>query len=120
MPSVVIRLDPARLTDPDIEMRYEIPDMLAERSGGLVESEGYDYEPEGAMQIYLDTADVGRAVPYVIALLENERLHGNHLARAAQVGICEAYTAEALEFQIVYPQGVHGVIHVPPKVRSTP
>jgi hypothetical protein len=117
MPSVVIRIDPARLTDPDADLRYELPDMLSERSGGLVESEGYDYEPEGVMQIYLDTADADLAVRHVITLLENEHLRGNHLARAAQIGVSEAYTAEACEFQIVYPRGVEGVIHVPPKVQ---
>jgi len=115
MPSMVIRIDPARLTDPDADLRHEIPDLLAERSGGLVEAEGYDYEPEGVMQIYLDTADVDLAVPHVIFLLETERLHGNHLAKAAQIGVSEAYTSEASEFQIVYPRGLAGVILVPPR-----
>jgi hypothetical protein len=112
LPSIVIRLDPARLQNPDLDLRYEIPDRLAVATGGLVDGDGYDYEEGGALQIYLDTADLELAVPRVVAFLENESLHGNHLAAAAQVGVSDS-AASALEFRLVYPAGVEGVI-VPP------
>jgi hypothetical protein len=114
MPSMVIRLDPEKLAQPDLDLRYEIPDLLAQRSGGLILDDGYDYEPQGnAMQIYLRTTDLDSAVPQVVKFLETERLHGNHLAAAAQVGISEAEAAAATEFRVVYPPGGSGVI-LPP------
>jgi hypothetical protein len=113
LPSLVIRLDPARLQDPHPDLRYEIPDRLAFATGGLVDGDGYDYEEGGVMQIYLDTADLGLAVPRVALFLESERLHGNHLAAAAQIGVSDSEAASAVEFRIVYPAGSDGTI-VPP------
>lgn len=114
MASIVIRLDPAKLENPDADLRYEIPDRLARRSGGLIRDDGYDYESnEDVMQIYLKTADLALALPQVVAFLETERLHGNQLALAAQVGISESDASAAAEFRVVFPPGASGVI-LPP------
>ena len=116
MPSMVIRIEPDKLQDADLDLRYEIPDLLAERSGGLIKDDGYDYEPHGnAMQIYLRTLDLDSAVPQVVAFLETERLHGNHLSDAAQVGISEAEASATKQFRVVYPAGASGFI-LPPAV----
>jgi hypothetical protein len=114
MPSIVIRLDPEKLQNPNLDLRYDIPDLLAERSAGLIKEDGYDYEPHGdAMQIYLSTSDLNSAVPRVVAFLETEHLYGNHLAHGAQVGISEADGSDAREFRVVYPPGASGLI-LPP------
>ena len=111
MPSIVIRLDPSRLQDPDLDLRYEIPDLLVTRSGGLIKDDGYDYEPEGnALRIYLRTPDLNSAVRQVITFLEKEHLHGNHLADAAQVGISEAAASARQEYRVVYPPKTSGSI----------
>jgi hypothetical protein len=114
MPSIVIRLDPEGLQNPDADLRYELPDLLAERSGGLMKADGYDYEPDcNAMQIYLRTSDVGSAVSQIVEFLETESLHGNRLAEAAQVGVNESEASLVREYRIVYPPGSSGVIAVP-------
>jgi hypothetical protein len=111
MPSIMIRLDPSRLHDPDLDLRYEIPDLLVTRSAGLIKDDGYDYEPEGnALRIYLRTSDLNSAVPQVITFLEKEHLHGNHLADAAQVGISEAAASATKEYRMVYPPEISGSI----------
>ena len=111
MPTIVIRLDPAKLQNPDLDLRYDIPDMLAERSGGLIADGGYDYETAGdAMHIYLRASDVSAALPHVLSLIETERVHDNALAPAAQVGVSEADAENAVEFRVVYPLGAAGVI----------
>ena len=114
MASIVIRLDPEKLEHSDLDLRYEIPDHLARRSAGLIKDDGYDYESHGnAMQIYLQTPDLGSAVPQVISFLETEPLHGNLLAHAAQVGISESDASATSEFRVVYPPGTSGVIMPP-------
>jgi len=114
VPAIVIRLDPEKLEHADLDLRYEIPDQLAQRSAGLIENDGYDYESSSnAMQIYLQTPDLDTALPQVISFLETEHLHGNRLAHAAQVGISESDASAAREFRVVYPPGSSGVI-VPP------
>jgi hypothetical protein len=114
MASIVIRLDPGLLKNPDADLRYEIPDLISERSGGLVEASGYDYEPDGnAMQIYLETSDIRSAIELIIQFLENEHLHGNDLSRGAQIGVNESESPVATEFTIVYPPGSSGVVLAP-------
>ncbi|HEY0591021.1 MAG TPA: hypothetical protein VGE86_03555 [Thermoanaerobaculia bacterium] len=114
MPSIVIRLDPELLDDPNLDLRYRIPDMIAARSSGLVAGDGYDYEEEtDAMQIYLQAADLDAALPLVIAFLRTEHLFGNDLASAATVGISDADAVDTTEFRAVFPESASGVIRVP-------
>ncbi len=111
MPSIVIRLDPAKLDNPDLDLRYDIPDLLAQRSDGVISDDGYDYEVEGgAMHIYLATTDNTRALPFVLTLLLEDRLHGNRLADAATVAVSDVPAVDALEFRVVYPAGNNEVI----------
>jgi hypothetical protein len=117
--SIVIRLDPAKLENPDADLRYEIPDRLAQRSAGLIQDDGYDYESSGdVMQIYLKTADLDSALLQVVAFLETEGLHGNQLARAAEVGVSESDASAATEFRLAYPPGKSGVILPPAALGS--
>ena len=54
MPSIVIRIRPGDLTEPDLDIRYKIPDLLKERSKGLLVDYGYDFEIKtDAIQIFL-------------------------------------------------------------------
>ena len=114
MPSIVIRLDPGKLANPDADLRYEVPDLLAARSDGVLADDGYDYETDGdAMQIYLRTADIERGLAMVIEFVEAERLHGNDLTAAVTVGISDEPGPVATAFRIVYPRGIVGTIVVP-------
>jgi hypothetical protein len=115
VPSILIRLDPAKLSRVTADVRYEIPARLAERAHALIQEDGYDYEPAGAMQIYLRTSDVTRALPVVVALLETEPFDGEVLAPAAQVGVSDADAIDTTAFRIVYPPGAAGSIVPPPR-----
>ena len=119
MPSIVIRLDPTQLADPDLDMRYEIPDLLAQRSGGLIADDGYEYETydldsPNALLIFLKTPNIESALPHVLSLIEKDRLCGNDLAPASIVGVSEQNAPEATEYRVVFPAGASPVL----KVRS--
>ena len=105
MPSILIRLDPGRMENPDTDLRYVVPDRLAETSNGVLKGNGYDYE-EGtdAMHLYLSTDDLAAALPFVIDLLENEMIYGNRLADAARVGTsADDIVESADDFRVAYP-----------------
>lgn len=105
MPSVLIRLDPRRMENPDTDLRYVVPDRLAEVSSGILTDSGYDYE-EGtdAMLIYLSTDNLDAALPFVIELLENKIVHQNRLALSAKVGTSPLdQTERPADFTVVYP-----------------
>jgi hypothetical protein len=110
MPSLVIRLDPAKLARATADVRYEIPARLAARSHGLIQEDGYDYEPGDAMQIYLRTSDLARALPMVVALLENERFDGELLTPAAEVGVSDVEAIDTKAFRVVFPAAATGFI----------
>ena len=117
MPTLVLRVDPARLDNPEADLHLEIPDRLVERAHGLLADDGHDYEPEGSLQIYLSTADPERALRGIVELLEEGPFHGNDLAAAVVVGVSPLDVSEALEFEVVYPRRRSGTIQRP--ARST-
>ena len=51
MASLVIRLDPQCLDNPDADIRYRLLDLVAERSRGVINNDGYDYVGEGPLLI---------------------------------------------------------------------
>ncbi len=116
MPTIVIRLDPARLANPDLDLRYLLPDLAVERSGGMLGDEGYDYEetpgaPDDAspaLLIFLGASDPGAGIRHVLELLEGTRLLGNDLRDGTRVGVSEQAPADATRFEIVYPRPAAG------------
>ena len=73
MPTVAIQLDPSRLTNPDLDIRYVLPDQLEEDSASAVSDDGYDYgRTSDRLTLFLRTADLAVAVPIVLGTLENE------------------------------------------------
>jgi hypothetical protein len=104
MATVVVRLDPRRLDTPDADIRYALPDLLAERSGGLVTDDGYDYAGEGSLLVlFLQAAEVEPAVACVLDVVQNVRVLGNDLRPAAVVAL-----ARGTEFEVVYPLNFAG------------
>ena|SRR5262245_23751557 len=101
MYSIVIKLDPHRLANPNLDLRYVLPDFLEERSGGLVRDDGYDYgEKTEAMLVYVTTAHLAEALQIIIDVVENVEVMGNRLQDAVIVAV-----GEYDHYQVVYPPG---------------
>jgi hypothetical protein len=80
MHTIILKFFPARLTNPDLDLRYILPDLLVKKSGGLIEDGGYDYEAEtDTMLIYLLTEDLERAVSCITDVVEKTQVLGNDL-----------------------------------------
>ena len=104
MASIQIRLDPGRLENPDLDIRYLLPDLLTERSGGGITDDGYDYVgKENYLVLFLQTGEVDSAVACVVDVIENTRILGNDLRPAAVVAL-ERDGAR----RVVYPPGFEG------------
>ena len=55
-------------------MRYTLPDLLVERSDGVIESDGYDYVgPSNAMVVFLRLAILDRAKSCIADVIANVR-----------------------------------------------
>lgn len=86
MPTLTIRLDPRDLPNPDADIRYELPDLLKQRSKGAIRPDGYDYDENHVMTLFLEVEDVDEALQLVRRVLATERVLGNLLDGVAIVG----------------------------------
>ena len=99
MATLAVRLDPQRLDNPDADIRYRLPDLLADRSGGVLRDDGYDYVGEGPLLLlFLQASELESAIACVHDVIENARVLDNDLRPAAAVAI-----KRSSGWEVVYP-----------------
>jgi hypothetical protein len=82
----VITLDPGKCQNPDLDIRYLLPEAIVAVSPGVISSIGYDYE-EGTknLLIYLESSDGPRAKAIISQFIETREILGNKLSICAKV-----------------------------------
>lgn len=116
MQTIIIKLDAQKLMNPDLDMRYTVPDYIETYTDGVVTDNGYDYVNESGTElaIWLDTADAAAQVQNVIHCLKTKRFCGNDLSQTAQIYISEkdcAALADSTEVSFT-PNSSEG-LHLP-------
>ena len=104
MQTILITLDSEKMDNPDLDIRYLLPDRIDEYTEGAVTDNGYDYLDGDVMAIWLETEDAAGNVEKVIKLIESEEILENDLRKAAVVYISEEDCAELGQCQKVYPK----------------
>ena len=110
MATIIVQLDPAKLRNPDLDIRYALPDLIVERSGGQLTDAGYDYVGEGAtpcLLLFLSAEDADALLPVVLEVLKVERVLENDLSDVA-VAI-----EDGEDFRVVHPWGFRGTFRRP-------
>jgi len=105
MTSIVIKLSSRTLPNPDLDLRYLIPDLLKERSQETIKDDGYDYGPNDSSNLYLflTTDNPEKAVTCITEVVERETVLDNRLADHVVVAIREGES-----FKVVYPESYDG------------
>jgi len=111
MQTIVILLDPAKLKNPDLDLRYIIPDRIEEISDGIIQDNGYDYIDNdndvcgsNKLGIWLETESANENYPVIIKLFKEEKFLGNDLSLSAEIYISEKDTEVNLEnCTLVFP-----------------
>ena len=103
MQTIIITLDSERMDNPDLDIRYLLPDRIDEYTEGAVTDNGYDYLDNDIMGIWMETEDAAGNVEKVIQLIESETILENDLTKAACVYISEEDCAELEQCRKVYP-----------------
>jgi|SRR5687767_246833 hypothetical protein len=85
MATIIIRLDPTKLENPDLDLRYVLPSTLEKASGGLVRDDAYDYDDDDVMLVFLETEQPTEALELVHRFLRDEMVLGNHLADKVEI-----------------------------------
>ena len=98
---IAIQLDPNLLESPEADLRYALPDLLNERSGGHIQDAGYVGD-QPLMIVYLQARDSDRDLATVLDVIRNVCVLGNDL-QSAVVGLMHDK-----KFNVVYPEGFRG------------
>ena len=110
MQTIILLLNPGRLTNPDMDLRYLLPDRIEEVSGSRSLDNGYDFldaekgQPGPLMGIWLTSVDAQANWPIVLDLLRSEQFKGNDLSKSAQIYISQRDTDELENCTLVFPQ----------------
>ena len=104
MQTIIITLDSRKMDNPDLDIRYILPDRIDEYTDGQITDNGFDYITGDIMGIWLETEDASENVDKVISLIESEEILDNNLSRAAEVFISEEECAELEQCKRVYPE----------------
>jgi hypothetical protein len=100
----MIQLNPQTMGNPDLDIRYALPDLLAERSNGMIKDDGYDYVGDPlVMMLFLEVSDVEKASALIMDVVENVRVLDNDLRSAAVVAVQDGATT-----RVVYPAAYAG------------
>ena len=106
MAAIVISMDSRKMENPDLDIRYILPDRIEEWSGGAVTDDGYDYVDEDGhiLAVWLDTEDAEGWWPKVVELLKTEQFMDNDLSQSALVLISEESGADYDQCRQVWPE----------------
>ena len=103
MQTILIVLDSEKMDNPDLDIRYLLPDRIQEYTDGQIVDNGYDYLDNDEMGIWLDTDDAEQNVEKVIELIKSEQILDNDLSRATEIYISEEDCATLDQCRKVYP-----------------
>jgi hypothetical protein len=102
--TVVLRIDPRRLTNPSWSLRHELADVLFERSGALIRNSGYNKSSDGqALLLYLRAERLMESLPCIEEVIEHTRVLDNDLRPAVVVSV-----QRPGGYDVVYPPGFAG------------
>lgn len=104
MQTIIITLDSRKMDNPDMDIRYILPDRIDEYTDGQIADNGFDYITGDIMGIWLETENASENVDKVISLIESEEILDNDLSRAAEVFVSEEECAELEQCKRVYPE----------------
>lgn len=95
MQTIIILLNPGKLTNPNTDLCYHVPDRIEQVFDGLIQSSGYDFidAEEGQsgplLCIWLQTQNARRNWKMIQDLFEKETFDDNSLSACVEIYISE-------------------------------
>ncbi|MDE7308642.1 MAG: hypothetical protein K2N61_08310 [Lachnospiraceae bacterium] len=102
--TIIVKLDAQKMENPDLDIRYKLPDRIEEVTKGRISDNGYDYLSDTVLGIWLEADNAEEDVKEVIELIKKEKFLKNDLSQTAEIVISEKETAEVEECRRVYPE----------------
>lgn len=96
MQTIIIKLDSRKMENPDLDIRYTLPDRLEKITG--IYDNGYDYITEYELGIWLETENAEKMFSVVAEIIRND----SNL-KSAEIYISDNENAELNECKKIYP-----------------
>ncbi len=92
MQTIIVKLSPEKLTNPDLDLRYDIPETLEKATDGAISDNGYDYLSDGSIGVWLSTENAQQSYPRVVEVFRKQKFLDNDLSQSAEIFISEKDT----------------------------
>lgn len=104
MQTIVIKLDPTLLTNPDLDLRYDVPEAIEQYTNGKIVERGYDYleDKNNSMAIWLGCDDASTAYLDVLTCFKQQKILGNDLTPCVEIYISEEEDADFNQCKLVH------------------
>ena len=103
MQTIVIVLDSTKMANPDLDIRYILPERIEEYTNNSIKDNGYDYLSDTELGLWLETDDSANNVEKIIQLIKIETFLENDLSNVADIFVSEEESAEMEHCIKVYP-----------------
>lgn len=102
MQTILIVLNSEKLENPDLDIRYELPDKLERYTNNEIYDNGYDHLTDTELGIWLETQSAKENYGKVMEFFNEHMVCGNDLSGTAKVYISEKEAAQLEECTLVY------------------
>lgn len=104
MQTIVVKLDPALLANPDLDLRYEIPEAIEIYTQGKIVERGYDYleDENNSMTIWLGCDDASVAYLEVLECFKEQKILDNDLTQCVKIYISAEEDADFSQCKLVH------------------
>lgn len=89
MQTIIIVLHAERMPNPDLDIRYTLPERIEEYTNHQVTDNGYDYLSNTELGLWLETDDAVNNAEKIIQLISTERFLENDLSQTAEIYISD-------------------------------
>jgi hypothetical protein len=104
MESFVVCIASELLTNPDLDICYELPDVLSRESHGAIQGEGYEFtDDRKAILMHFAADRLDKVLPIVVDVIERVEVMENDLKKSAIVAV-----ENGENYDVVYPLGYKG------------
>ncbi|MDE6833344.1 MAG: hypothetical protein K2J39_03715 [Ruminococcus sp.] len=103
MQTIVIKLNSRKMKNPDLNIRYTLPERIEKITSGRITDNGYDYITDTELGIWLATENSSETFSDVIEIIKKETFCNNNLCESAEIYISPKENAELNECTQVYP-----------------
>ena len=103
MQTIIIVLNAEKMSNPDLDIRYTLPERIEEYTNNHVKDNGYDYISGTKLGLWLETDSSVNNVEKIIQLINTERFLENDLSKVAEIYISDEECASFENCHKIYP-----------------